>query len=521
MRFSILSVLTLLAGLAACGPRSEPEDGVSREPTACEDLTALSLAHTTIVSARMVAAGAFEAPTPAFAGWTADYSVLPAFCRVTGSIAASPDSDIQFEVWLPSEGWNGKFLQTGNGGAAGSIVYSSLAEPLSRGYAVANTDTGHRGTGGDFSWAVDHPEKMKDYQYRAVHELTIVGKALTEARYGKPPGKSYWYGCSTGGRQGLKEAQLFPEDYDGIIAGAPANNWSPLLALSISIERNLGPDGLGVDKLGALKEAAIAACDAVDGVRDRVIAEPSRCGFDPASLQCGKDRSDKCLRASEVAAARRIYAGVVDRAGDVLIPGTGPGSELEWAAYASSGFDIGTNYYRHVVVGDPSWDPATFDVDADLPRAERVDDGAAKAMDPDLSAFVGHGGKVILFHGTADGLIPYGNTVRYYDSVVEKLGAQAASGGLSLYLVPGMAHCSGGDGAYEVDWLGALENWVQETGPPGALTALHPTDSGGGPTAPSSTGPAFSRLLCVYPQVARYKGSGDEADAASFECAAP
>jgi Tannase and feruloyl esterase len=521
MRLSTVSILVLFAGLSACGPRSETEESASAKPAACEDLATLTLARTTIASAQTVAAGAFVAPTPAFEGWKADYSALPAFCRVTGSIAPSPDSDIQFEVWLPAEHWNGKFLQTGNGGAAGSIVYASLAEPLSRGYAAANTDTGHRGEGGDFTWAEGHPEKMKDYQYRAVHELTTVGKAITEARYGKAPEKSYWYGCSTGGRQGLKEAQRFPEDYDGIIAGAPANNWSPLMALSVSIQRSLGRDGLGVDKLGVLKEAAIAACDAGDGVKDRVIAEPSRCGFDPASVQCGKDPSEGCLSASEVAAARRIYAGVVDGAGDVLIPGTGPGSELEWAAYASPGFGIGTNYYRHVVVGDASWDPAKFDVDADVPRAERVDGGAAKAMDPDLSAYVGHGGKLILYHGTADGLIPYGNTVSYYDSVVAKLGARAAAGGATLYLVPGMTHCSGGDGAYEVDWLSALEGWVEKSETPGALHARHPAESPGGPLAPPSTGPPFSRPVCVYPQVARYKGSGDQADAANFDCVVP
>jgi feruloyl esterase len=256
-------------------------------------------------------------------------------------------------------------------------------------------------------------------------------------------------------------------------------------------------------------------------LQDGVIAEPSRCGFDPASFQCGKDANDECLTAKEVAAARRIYAGVIDGTGNVLMPGTGPGSELEWGAYASPGFDIGTNYFRNVVVGDPKWDPATFNVDADLPRAEQVDAGAAKAMDPDLSAFVGRGGKLILFHGTADGLIPYGNTVNYYESVVEKLGAQAASGGVRLYLVPGMAHCSGGDGAYEVDWLSALENWVEKSEAPGALTARHPAVSGSESTDAPSTGPAFYRPVCVYPEVARYRGSGDETDAASFECKAP
>jgi len=521
MRLAVLLGLIMSAGLAACGRTSEPEAGASTPVAKCEDLAALSLANTTISSAQTVAAGAFEAPKPAFPGRTVDYSTLPAFCRVTGSIAPSSDSDIRFEVWLPAENWNGKFLQTGNGGAAGAIVYASLADPLSRGYAVANTDTGHAGGVGDFGWAPGHPEKMTDYQYRAVHELTIVGKAITEAHYRKAPEKSYWYGCSTGGRQGLKEAQRFPEDYDGIVAGAPANNWSPLLSLSVLIERNMGPDGLAVEKLAVLKEAAIAACDAEDGVTDRVIAEPGKCNFDPASTQCETGQSGECLSATEVAAARRIYAGLVNEAGEVLMPGTGPGSEAEWAAYVSPGFRIGTSYYRNVVMSDPSWDPVTFDVDADLARAEEVDGGAAKAMDPDLSAFAERGGKLILYHGTTDGLIPYGNTVNYYNSVVDTLGEEAAGDSVKLYLVPGMDHCSGGEGAYAIDWLTALEDWVEEGESPEALPAEHPAQASGAPGTPTSTGATFSRSVCPYPQLARYKGSGDEATAINFECTAP
>jgi feruloyl esterase len=512
-------------GLAACGrppPQGAELAAVSAEPMRCEALVSVSVANTSIASVERVSAGAFTSPVPQFPGLVADYSSLPAFCRVAGSIRPTASSDIRFELWLPAEGWNGRFMQTGNGGAAGAIVYGSLVDPLLRGYAVANTDTGHRGAGGDFSWAADQPEKVADYAYRAVHELTVVGKAITAARYGRAPEKSYWNGCSTGGRQGLKAIQRYPEDYDAVIAGAPANNWSPLMSLSILIQRNIGPDGLGTDKLGVLKEAALAACDANDGVNDRVIAEPGTCAFDPASLQCASAQTGQCLTANEVDAAKRIYAGVVDQAGETLIPGTGPGSETAWAAYASPQFSIGTSYFRHVVVKDPAWDPAAFDVDRDLARAEQVDGGAARAMDPDLSAFVARGGKLLLYHGTTDGLIPHGNTVDYYESVAATVGEDALEDNAKLYLVPGMDHCAGGEGAFVIDWLTALEEWAEEGTTPGALQATRPAVVPGPPGAPPSPpSESFTRPVCAYPEVARYNGSGDDADAANFECVEP
>jgi feruloyl esterase len=215
-------------------------------PTACANLKSVRVPKTVVAVAEPVAAGQFRSPAPPAFGPPRDLSFLPAFCRVAGTIRATAESDIRFELWLP-ENWNGKFMQTGNGGAAGAIVYDSLIDPLLRGYAVANTDTGHQGGGGDFAWAVGQPQKLIDYQYRAVQELTVAGKALTAARFGRPANRSYWLGCSTGGRQGLKEAQRYPEDYDGIVAGAPASNWSPLMLLSVTIQRNLGPGGLPVD----------------------------------------------------------------------------------------------------------------------------------------------------------------------------------------------------------------------------------------------------------------------------------
>jgi feruloyl esterase len=524
MRATSTVVVLLAALLSSCGPdgpgKTSSAPATAAAPKSCQALAALALPNTTISGVETVAAGAFKPPAPAFGGPGADFTKLPAFCRVLGSIKPAADSDIRFEVWLPAEGWNGKFMQTGNGGAAGSIVYGSLAEPLARGYAVANTDTGHEGGGGDFAWANGHPEKLTDYQYRAVHELTVVGKAVTSARYGKTAAKSYWVGCSTGGRQGLKEAQRFPDDYDAIVAGAPANNWSALMALSISIQKNMtGADGLPVAKLGVLTQAALAACDGGDGVTDRVIGAPKTCAFDPASTQCAAGKTDGCLAPSEVAAAKRIYSGVTTKAGAVLMPGTGPASEALWAAYASPQFGIGTSYFRNVVVNDQSWDVSTFDIDADVARAEAQDGGAAKAMDPDLSAFFAHGGRLITYHGTADGLIPYGNTVNYFQSVVGKLGADAVKDHAALYLVPGMSHCQGGEGASAIDWIGAIEEFDRTGKAPSSLLATHPAQQPGFPGAPATPGKAFTRPVCPFPQLAKYKGQGDEADAASWQCA--
>jgi feruloyl esterase len=519
MRQPVLPAMLACMGLVACDGEPARELESATQPLPCEEIVSLQVDDTDIASAETVAAGAFEQPPANFPQFPADYSKLPAFCRVTGSIHPSPDSDIRFELWLPADGWNGRFLQTGNGGAAGSIFYFAMPEPLSRGYAVANTDTGHRGGGGDFSWAAGHPEKLTDYQYRAVQELTRVGKAITEARYGRPPELSYFVGCSTGGRQGLKEAQRYPGDYDAIIAGAPANNWSPLMSLTLLIERNLGPHGLDIGKLGLLKEAAIAACDARDGVTDRVIAEPGKCDFDPASTQCQGELTDQCLSSQDVAAAQRIYAGVVSESGDVLMPGTGPGSEPGWAFFASPNFRIGSSFYRHVVMNDPGWNPATIDAHDALSLAEKVDGGAFSAMDPDLSGYIERGGKLLIYHGTTDGLIPYGSTVNYYESVVGRFGEDATSDSVRLYLVPGMDHCAGGEGAYAIDWLTAMETWTERGKTPQALPAVHPAVMPGLADAPR--GSPFTRPVCPYPQLARYTGSGDETDAANYQCGIP
>jgi feruloyl esterase len=483
-------------------------------PLNCEALGSAMFNNTTITSAVSVGAGELTLPASPF-GPAPDFSKLPGFCRVAGSIHPTADSDIRFEVWLPSENWNGRFMQTGNGGAAGSIVLTSLIDPLTRGYAVANTDTGHQAGGGDFTWAADHPEKLTDYAWRAVHELTVTGKAITAARFGMAPEKSYWNGCSTGGRQGLVEAQRFPEDYDAIIAGAPASNWTPLMSLSILIQKNFGPDGLNPSKLGLLKESAIAACDALDGVNDRIITNPAQCDFDPGILQCQAGATAQCLSTQEVNAARNIYAGLVDSSGQILMPGTGPGSEPLWGAYASPGFSIGSSFYKNVVLQNQQWDPATFDVDVDVARALAADNGAHDAMNADISAFINQGGKLITYHGTTDGLIPFGNSLNYFQSMVETMGENLTTENVRYYQVPGMDHCSGGEGAHAIDWLSAMEDWVENDIAPQALLATHPAPPPGAPVEVSD----FTRPACVFPEAARYTGSGDTNRAESFECA--
>jgi feruloyl esterase len=253
-----------------------------------------------------------------------------------------------------------------------------------------------------------------------------------------------------------------------------------------------------------------------------VITNYATCGFDPANLQCAATPTAQCLSPTEIAAARRLYAGVVDGSGQTVMPGTGFGSEPLWAAYGSPQFAIGTNYFRNVVAKDANWNPAEFDVDRDLARAEAVDNGAAKAMDPDLSEFVGRGGKLITYHGTTDGLIPYGNSVSYHEAVVEEIGERRAEDSVNLYLVPGMDHCSGGEGAFAIDWLTPLEGWVERGEKPGALMASHPAAAPAAPgAAPTPASAPFTRPVCPYPQVPTYRGNGDVSDAASFDCVAP
>ncbi len=479
----------------------------------CENLSTLVLANTTITHAETIETGAFKLPSAPSAQQSA-FEHLPAFCRVAAEIKPTPDSNIKIEVWMPSERWNGKFLGIGNGGWSGAIVYPGLATGLNRGYATASTNTGH--DGGDASFALGHPEKLADFGYRAVHEMTVKGKAIIEAFYSKAPVRSYWSGCSSGGKQGLKEAQKFPRDYDGIVAGAPANYWTHLMIGDLwpAVATLANPAGfLPPAKLELIHQAALKTCDDLDGAKDGLIEDPMSCHFDPGTLQCTEAGIEGCLTAPQVESARKIYGGAKNpRTGKQIFPGMTPGSELVWGALAGGPqpFAIPVSHFQYVVFKDKNWDFKSLDFDKDVALADKLDDNLLNATDPNLKDFFAHGGKLLMYHGWNDQLISPLNSVDYYNSVAKKMGgASKINDSFRLFMAPGMNHCGGGDGPSRIDPLAAIEQWVEQDKAPDRLLATHP----GTKDTVDRTRP-----LCPYPQIAKYRGSGSIDDAASFVC---
>ena len=482
----------------------------------CAKMSALTLPQTTVRSAALVAAGEFSAPGRAGSGANgAMYKKLPAFCRVALTIAPSSDSEIKVEVWLPASGWNGKLQAVGNGGWTGSIGYPALARAVSRGYAAASTNTGHDGDSAEF--ALGHPEKLIDFAWRAVHEMTVESKAVVNAFYGNPAKYSYWNGCSSGGKQALKEAQRFPDDFDGIIAGAPANNWVHQKASVVAVSQAVHKDAdsfIPNAKYAVIHKAVLAKCDALDGVEDGILMEdPTRCVFDPGALECKGGDGPECLTKPQVVAARRIYAPSHNpRSGAFLFPGLAPGSELAWETQAGTDpRKVAVDLFMYVVFRDPMWDYMTLDLDKDVALADKVDNGQMAAVDPNLKPFFSHNGKLLMYHGWADPNIVPGNSINYYKSVVDTVGEENAADAIRLFMVPGMGHCSGGEGPNDFDVVGSLEQWVEKGKTPAKMIASKMKDGAAVRTRP----------LCPYPQVATYKGSGSSDDAANFSCAAP
>ncbi len=478
----------------------------------CAGLAALALPDTAITAAEEVAGPAFTPP-----GASAALIGLPRFCRVAGTSRPA----VHFEVWLPLDTWNGKYQGVGNGANAGSIVYGAMADALRRGYATASTDTGHSTTNArDARWAMGHPELVEDFGYRAIHITAEHAKRIVAAFYGTPASHSYFASCSTGGRQGLMEAQRFPGDYDGIVAGAPAANWTRFEAgghLWVVTALNKDPDSyIPASKLRALGDAVNAACDANDGVRDGVIEDPRTCRFDPAALTCRDGRDDdSCLTPKQVQAVKDVRAGSRNSSGQVY-PGYMPGAEAAggWATYMTgSGPQSGShwmqadNVFKYMVFENPDWDFRTFDYDKDLAFAEVKLGEAFDAFDPDLSRFRARGGKLLLYHGWNDPSISPLNTIAYYEQVDRASGGDAHAFA-RLFMVPGMLHCSGGPGPSRFDMVGALERWAEAGDAPERIIASHATNGRVDRTRP----------LCAYPKKAVYTGSGSTDDEANFVC---
>jgi feruloyl esterase len=438
--------------------------------------------------------------------------VLAAHCRVAATLKPSPDSEIEMEVWLPAETWNGKFQAVGNGGWAGVISYAAMAAALQEGYATASTDTGHRG--GNANFAIGHAEKVIDFAYRAVHETTVKSKAIISAFYDRGPRLSYWNGCSTGGRQGLMEAQKYPEDFDAIVAGAPANYQTHLHAWDLGVAIPVLKDpasAVPAAKLAMLNKAVLDACDARDGVKDGLLNEPRSCRFDPSTLLCTGAEGETCLTKPQLESVKRMYSAARTRSGEVVFPGKDPGSETGWTVIANTtqppGVSVGS---FQVAYNDVNWDWKTFDLDRDLKLVDEKVGSIINAINPDLSAFKARGGKLLMYHGWNDTAISAGNSVTYYSSVLAKMG-QKQDTFVRLFMAPGMQHCGNGPGPNQVNYMSALERWREANQAPDQLVASHVTNNRVDMTRP----------LCPYPQVATYKGSGSTNDAANFVCKAP
>ena len=518
---------------------------------ACARLAGVKLDHVKIVSARTQPArapveGARLPGMTGNPGEGAPVAGLPAFCRVVGRIHPEPGSDIHFEVWMPAQGWDGRFSGLGTGGFAGSIDYLTLGLALKAGQAGASTDTGHSGTAQDSAWANGHPERVRDYGWRAVHLTTVAAKTLIAGYYGHGPEHAYFIGCSNGGRQGMMEASRFPDDYDGILAGAPAAVWTDLAMSMINgaqAQRAAGA-AIRVGQARRLQAEVLKQCDGLDGQIDGLVADPRQCRFDASKLACGSDGDSQCFTPAQIAALERIYAGPRDSSGRPLtssyLPsgsevGT-PAPQLGWEGYILTGQDgrpggeTLTAGLLKDLVQKPFATPQTFDFDKDPARLKAALSADLDAQ-PDLRRFFARGGKLILWHGWADAAIPPGATLRLHAAIQRTSGPQA-SGAMRLFMVPDVQHCLGGTGPDAFGQLNppgpgdiperslasALQAWVETGRKPDTVVGRR---GFGGLMGMPEAKPERQRLICAYPGRAVLSAGADPDQASSYSCKGP
>jgi serine/threonine protein kinase len=511
-----------------------PAPGNVQPAVSCESLSGMRLPQT-ITSAQSLPAGAFNPPFESIED-------LPAICRVQGSIKSAKDSEIQFEVWMPSSGWNRRFLGVGNYGFAGTINFDVMAFAVHNGYATASTDGGHRADNRDSSWALRHPQQVVDYGYRAVHEMTVKARAVVGVFYGQSAQHSFFQGCSNGGREALMEAQRFPDDYQGIVAGSPIISETHLATAGLYTVSPSLSGMIPAGKIPAISTAVLAACDAQDGITDGILNVPTQCNFDPSVLLCNRTESDSCLTSAQVTQLKKIYTGLRNSRGEQLFPGYLLGGEegenglKGWLAGPTPILSLlGLNAFRDMVYDNPAWDFRTVSAESAVNMADKKIGRTLNAADPDLRQFKAHGGKLILYQGWSDAAVPGLSTINYYDSVAASMGVHETEDFVRLYMAPGMQHCFGGPGPNFFGQLdassfggpqedatskdpqhnisNALEQWVDNGVAPGPIIAtkyLNDLDP--------SQGVKMTRPLCPYPQIAKYNGAGDTNDAANFVC---
>ena len=513
----------------------------------CETLKNLKLDHAIVIEAMSQKTAPLELPPSLkFPPIT-----VPGHCEVKVVVRPSSDSEIKFRLWLPStDDWNGKYMQNGSGGWAGVILPIQLVPALKRGYATSATDDGHESDiskGADASWAIGHPEKLIDFGYRAVHETAILSKQIVEAYYGKPAAEDYFFGCSDGGREALMEAERYPEDFKGIIAGAPANYWTHLMTGFAwdEVAMNANPQSrITPQQVHVLEKAAIDACDEVDAVKDGLIQDPRRCHFDPQVLLCKNAPGEDCLTQPQIDAVRKIYQGPRNpKTDEAIFPGYWPGNEAEFLHWivGEGQSQFANSFYSAAVFEDPHWDWHTIDFDRDVHIADEKLASILNSYNPDLRSFRDHGGKLIQYHGWGDGAIAPVASIDFYESVKKFLktypdprtnDSADIDGFYRLFMVPSMGHCGGGAGPVSFgqdsiqlfmtgqagdadhDVVAALDRWVTQGTAPDKIIA---SGTIADPQA-KSAGVPISRPLCVYPATLHYKGHGDTNAAENFEC---
>jgi feruloyl esterase len=496
--------------------------------TPCESLRSASLPQATISEVHVVQPGPFVQPgggggaapagapqargaAPGRGGAPAGAPAaaalpLPQHCRVTMVLKPTSDSNINAELWMPTDNWNGKLLVVGNGGFAGSIQgYADMQVALRLGYATAATDTGHSAVDGpNGMFALGHEEKIVDFAYRAVHETTVKSKQLIKEFYDRAPQYSYFKGCSTGGRQAVMAAQHYPEDYDGIIGGALANRHIHMhtagFARTVNLARN--PDqAVSPAKAQMVTAAVLNKCDTM---KEGFLNNPRQCSFDFSTLLCKGADGDTCLTRPQLQAVETFYGGLKNSKGELIFSGQALGNPMP-ALRINPMINV-TDTVRIWAFQNANYDWHSFDLDRDMPIIDKKI-GFVDSVDSDLKAFKAHGGKLLLYAGWGDTTITPENTVLYYENLLGKMGKNQ-SDWTRLFMVPGMAHCRGGEGPNTFDTIGTLDQWRETGAAPAQITAFNANSS-------------LSRPLCPYPQYAKYKGTGNLKDAANWTCAAP
>jgi feruloyl esterase len=538
----------LLVLMIALVPAVTAAQNTQQTPAACERLASLALPNTTITLAQVVNAGGFAVPvnaprdgggSSALAGTigpvpdvpgrvTANtaglglgynggrgippFSTLPAFCRVAATLKPSPSSDIRMEMWMPISGWNGNFRGTSPNGLGGLLNYNAMGVGLTDGFATASTDTGHQG--GDTAW-MQVPDKVTDFAGRAMHETTVVGKALTAAYYGTAPKYSYMLECGGGSAAALHEVQKYPADYNGIVVGGHAAHLTRQIFGQLWLWMATHPNGVAIlpaATLSVIHNAVLNKCDMLDGVKDGLLENPLHCTFDPKEIECKSGDSANCLTTAQVEAVQKIYAGPTNpRTNEKVWSPLFRGSELDWSFFSEGAAPIGiaTSALR-MILDDPTWDYRTSPIDFDrhVALADKSAIAGVSASNPDISDYVRRGGKLILSGGWNNALVPAGAVLDYYKSVEARIGIDDTRGAVRLYMVPGMIECNGGPGTDTFDMLAVMRRWVERGEAPNDV-----------PASRVEHGKVVrTRPLCPYPQVATYRGSGSTNEAANFVC---